>query len=52
MAEVDPNKVIQKLAMRIANDAIQLAFAQAAAENAAETQVKTPVADNASAEGI
>jgi hypothetical protein len=52
MAEVDPNKVIQKLAMRIANDAIQLAMTQVAAENAAESQPGAPVADNASAEGV
>lgn len=52
MAQVDPNKVIQKLAMRIANDAIQLAMTQVAVDEAAEQQAKTPPADNASTEGV
>lgn len=52
MADVDPNKVIQKLAMRIANDAIQLAMTQVAADAVLEQQVKTPSADNVSAEGV
>jgi hypothetical protein len=52
MAQVDPNRVIQKLALRIANDAIQLAMTQVAADDAAEQHGNAPAADDVVTEGV